>query len=417
MTTFNETTRQAVDSVGSLLAVVNLVRSGRVRTRPGLARALGLGRTVIAQRVDQAIDIGYLEESELGESTGGRAPRNLRFRAERGRIIVCALGALHIRVGVSDLDGTILRSDHREWDITEGPKPTLQVAQDMIDALLAGLDDEPTWGIAVGVPGPVDFTTGRPVSPPIMPGWDAVDIRGAFERKYHARTWVDNDVNLLALAERARRSDTKNLDLIYLKVGTGIGAAFLFDGQLHRGVSGAAGDIGHTPDRRDDSYGCRCGKTGCLEASAGGWALLRDADAALAAGEDSELRSTADARPLIPEDLALAARRFDQLALRLVGRSAERTGEAIAVLVNALNPSVVVTGGAISSANDAFTVPFARTIQEAALPLTARNLSIVHSQADRDEPIAGGNALVIEQLFERTFSDWFADGAPGSPKH
>jgi len=415
MTTYTETTRQAVDSVGSLLAVVNLVRTGRARTRPGLAQTLGLGRTVIAQRVDQAIDVGYLEESELGESTGGRAPRTLRFRSERGHIVVCALGALHIRVGVSDLDGTILRSDHREWDIAQGPKATLQVAQDMIDSLLAGVDSSPIWGVAVGVPGPVDFATGRPVTPPIMPGWDAVDIRGAFERKYRARTWVDNDVNLLALAERARRGDDEHLDLIYLKVGTGIGAAFLFDGHLHRGVSGAAGDIGHTPVANGDGLTCRCGKTDCLEATAAGWALIRDAQDALDTGEASDLRPTSEARALVPEDLALAARRFDQLALRLVGRSAERAGAAVAVLVNALNPSVVVTGGAISSANDAFTVPFARAVHEAALPLTARNLSIVHSQADRDEPIAGGNALVIEQLFERSFSEWFADGQPTAP--
>ncbi|MGH1549601.1 ROK family protein [Leifsonia poae] len=414
MTVPLESPRQGADSVASLLAVVNLVRTGQARTRPGLMQALGLGRAVIAQRVEQAIDIGYLEESELGESTGGRAPRTLRFRADRGRILVCAMGGLHLRVGVSDLNGTILASDRSEWDISAGALETLAVAGELIDDLLAREEagTAPIWGIGVGVPGPVDFATGRPVAPPIMPGWDGFDLRGHFEQRYNATTWVDNDVNLLALAERSRRGPDDDLNLIYLKVGTGIGAAFVFDGELYRGASGAAGDIGHSRDLRGETVECRCGRTGCLEATASGWALVRDAEAALAAGEPSELAAVRKEHPIRPEDIAIAARHFDQLALRLVGLSAERTGETIANLTNALNPSAIVVGGAISSGADAFVVPFRRIVADRALPLISQKLTVSRSQGNPDEPIRGGNALVVEQLFERTFAAWFADGTP-----
>ena len=96
------------DEVTSLLRIVNMVRTGDASTRPEIGRVTGLGRGVVTQRVDQAIEMGYLEDGEFGPSSGGRAPRTLRFRGDRGRIIVCALGALHIHVGIAMLEGDIL---------------------------------------------------------------------------------------------------------------------------------------------------------------------------------------------------------------------------------------------------------------------------------------------------------------------
>ena len=157
---------------------------------------------------------------------------------------MCALGALHIHVGVAMLEGDILEQTHRAWDISRGPAETLDTALAMIDEVLARTPDVPVWGISVGIPGPVDFASGRPVAPPIMPGWNGFDIRRRFEERYDAPVWVDNDVNLLALNERARRRD-EHLDLIYCKVGSGIGAGLLSQGRIHRGANGAAGDIGH----------------------------------------------------------------------------------------------------------------------------------------------------------------------------
>ena len=109
------------DEVTSLLRIVNMVRAGDASTRPEIGRVTGLGRGVVTQRVDQAIEMGYLEDGEFGPSSGGRAPRTLRFRSGRGRIIVCALGALHIHVGVAMLEGDILEQSHRTWDIARGP--------------------------------------------------------------------------------------------------------------------------------------------------------------------------------------------------------------------------------------------------------------------------------------------------------
>ncbi|MDH2444852.1 ROK family protein [Amnibacterium sp. CER49] len=395
------------DEVVSLLRIVNLVRTGEAGTRPEIGRLTGLGRGVVTQRVDAAIEMGFLEDGEFGPSSGGRAPRRLRFRAEQGVIAICALGALHLRVGLAHLDGRIVASDHRPWDIARGPEETLEVAFGMLDRLLDDAGTPDVWASAVGVPGPVDFEHGMPVAPPIMPGWNGFDVRGRFARRFGAPVWVDNDVNLLALAERTRRGDD-DIDLIYCKIGTGIGAGLLTRGRIHRGANGAAGDVGHV--RLPGSVEpCRCGKRGCLEAEAGGWAVVREAERAVANGAGGPLAALGT---LTPESVAVAAMNGDALAIALVEHAAQRVGESLAALVNMFNPSVIVVGGAVSAAGETFLAQVRQRVYELSLPLATRDLAIVRSHGDADEPLRGGAALAIEQLFEATFPRWFAAGRP-----
>ncbi|MBB5138479.1 putative NBD/HSP70 family sugar kinase [Thermocatellispora tengchongensis] len=400
------------DATTSLLAIVNLVRKGEATTKPDIGRVTGLGRGVVTQRVEQAITLGYLEEADFGPSSGGRAPRTLRFRAERGRILVCAMGALHLRVGVTDLDGRILARSHRVWDIASGPDATTAMAMRMFDDILDADARSRIWGVGVGVPGPVEFESGRPVAPPIMPGWNGFDVRRPFIERFGAPVWVDNDVNLLALSERSRRRESGQDDLIYFKVGSGIGVGLLSKGHLHRGANGAAGDIGHVRIH-DAGRLCRCGKTGCLEASAGGWALVRDALEAVERGESQALAAVRERTgEITPVDISIAAQNGDAVSIGLVQRSARLVGESLATLVNVFNPAVIVVGGAISASGEIFLAEVRQRVYELSLPLATRDLVLVRSINDEDDPIRGGAELVREQLFEIHFGRWFAEGQP-----
>ncbi len=399
------------DEVTSLLRVVNLVRTGEATTRPEISRLTGLGRGVVTQRVDQAMELGFLADSEYAPSTGGRAARTLRFRVEAGRIAVCALGALHIRVGIADLGGELLKTAHRNWDIARGPAATLDEVMQMLDELVDG-DDIPIWGVVVGLPGPVDFETGRPVAPPIMPGWNGFDVRRRFESRFDAPVWVDNDANLLTFNERARRH-REYADLIYCKIGTGIGAGLLSRGRIHRGANGAAGDIGHVRVSGSDAV-CRCGKIGCLEAVAGGWAMVRDAEVALANDRTGYLAKRAEEADgqLSPEMIARAAEDGDALSIALIQQSARVVGESIAALVNMFNPSAIVVGGAAAAAGELYLAEVRQRVYELSLPLATRDLVIVNSANDEAEPLRGGAELAREELFEVTFPRWFALGRP-----
>ena len=398
------------DEVTSLLRIVNLVRTGEATTRPEIGKVTGLGRGVVSQRVDQAIQMGFLGDGEFGASSGGRAPRTLRFRADRGRIVICALGAAHMRVGVAALDGDILEHAHRAWDIAQGPEKTIDAVMSLIDDVLKKDAKVPVWGVVVGLPGPVDFASGQPVAPPIMPGWNGYDVRTPFEERFNAPVWVDNDSNLLALGERARRRDSL-MDLIYCKIGSGVGAGLLSKGRIHRGANGAAGDIGHVRVSDSDAQ-CRCGKIGCLEAVAGGWALVRDAEQAIKEGAISSLAPRANKGALTLEDITLAAHDGDSLAITLVQKSARVAGETISALVNMFNPGVIVIGGAMGSAGEVFLAEVRQRVYELSLPLATRDLTITLSVNDEREPLRGGAELAREQLFDVTFPRWFSEGRP-----
>jgi predicted NBD/HSP70 family sugar kinase len=299
---------------------------------------------------------------------------------------------------------------HRTWDIAQGPGKTIDAVMALVDDVLKKHPDVPVWSVVVGLPGPVDFATGHPVAPPIMPGWNGFDVRTPFEERFNAPVWVDNDSNLLALGERARRRDAFT-DLIYCKIGSGVGAGLLSKGRIHRGANGAAGDIGHVRVS-DSNVQCRCGKTGCLEAVAGGWALVRDARQAIKEGVATSLATQEKKGALTFEDITLAAQAGDPLAITLIQKSARVAGETISALVNMFNPGVIVIGGAMGSAGEVFLAEVRQRVYELSLPLATRDLTITLSVNDEREPLRGGAELAREQLFDVTFPRWFAEGRP-----
>ena len=171
-------------------------------TRADLARHTGLSRSTVAQRVDALLASGLVREAGGTASTGGRPPTILAFNHEAGVVLVADLGATHARLAISDLAGTPLAERASDLEIGLGPEEVLTWVSARFDELLeeSGRAAEDVRGIGIGVPGPVEFATGRPVNPPIMPGWDDFDIPGWFAGRYAAPVLVDNDVNIMARA-------------------------------------------------------------------------------------------------------------------------------------------------------------------------------------------------------------------------
>jgi predicted NBD/HSP70 family sugar kinase len=143
--------------------------------------------------------------------------------------------------------GTLVDQLELPLDIAEGPQPVLAKVTQLLQHLIERnyIERNLLWGVGIGVPGPVEFSTGMAVSPPIMPGWDGYPIRDHLAQLYRVPVWVDNDVNLLALGELRAGAARGERDAVYLKIGTGIGAGIIGAGRLHRGADGCAGDIGH----------------------------------------------------------------------------------------------------------------------------------------------------------------------------
>src|SRR6478735_8860195 len=245
-------------------SVLQLIRDREGMTRSDLARITGLARSTVAQRVDALLAHELVYEAGGTASTGGRPPTLLTFNQRAGVVLVADLGATHSRLAASDLAGAPLAEEAFDMDIAAGPEKVLGMVDEHFTALLGELGREPADVRGIGVPGPVAFSKGQPVKPPIMPGWNGFPIPRWFAGRYDAPVLVDNDVNIMALGEHW--SHWRDLDhLLYVKVGTGIGSGIVSGRGIHRGGDGAAGDIGHIRVSEHDDAICRCGNRGCLE--------------------------------------------------------------------------------------------------------------------------------------------------------
>ncbi|MEW9555699.1 ROK family transcriptional regulator [Nonomuraea sp. NPDC050783] len=367
---------------GSAGDVLTLISAGSATTRSDLARLTGLARSTISQRVDALIERGLVEEIESGESTGGRPPRQLRLHTEEHAFAGVDLGATHCRVALMDISGRVLAACEDPVLVGEGPEKVLAHVDQRLDRLLAeaGRARPMLRAIGIGVPGPVEFATGRPNNPPIMPGWNDYPVPEYFGDE--VSVLVDNDVNVMALGEH-RHSFAGASHLLFVKVGTGIGCGIVADGKLHRGAQGSAGDIGHIRVSGHEDAGCRCGNSACLEAVAGGAAIARRL---------TELGLPAETGA----DVVALVQSGNTQALRLVREAGRLIGEVLAGLVNFFNPEVIVIGGALSRVHEHLLAGIRETVYRRSLPLATHHLSITPSRTGIDAAALGAGLLAIE---------------------
>ncbi len=319
------------------------------------------------------------------------------------------------------LDGRILASHAEPADIADGPDAALGRVEELFASSGASARALPgrLWGIGIGLPGPVEFRTGRPISPTIMPGWDGYPVRRRFADRYDAPVWVDNDVNVLALGEWRRGVAAGHDNVIVIKLGTGIGAGIISDGRLHRGAQGSAGDVGHIQVSDDRTVVCRCGNTGCLEAMAGGAAIARDGEAAAREGRSVRLLAALEARGAVTaEDVATAASFGDPVAMELLQLAGRRVGTMLAGVVNFFNPSLVVLSGGVARSGDVLLAAIREAVYGRGLPLATRDLLIRRSSLGGLAGVIGASSMVVDQLFAReSLARWVGAGEPsGMPE-
>ncbi len=383
--------------------VIRVLRLNSQTSRTEIAHITGWSRAKTSHEVNALIKKGYLVEVGEGNSNGGRKPRLLRFNTGLGYIVGIDIGATSLEVVLADINGSILRRAVEPADVRQPPDDILGRCSVLIlDLILAqGIRPEQILGIGVGVPGPVDFTRGVLVAPPLMPDWENFPIRNYFKETFQsAYVVVDNDVNIMALGEQ-RSGDAANLDhFLVIKIGTGIGCGIMAGRKIHRGSDGCAGDIGHICVDKEGPI-CRCGNRGCLEAMAAGPAIAEKAMQAARDGKSELLKKMMDNNHgvLTPENVNSACREGDEAALEIIRSSGQMIGDVLAGLVNFFNPSHIFIGGGIANFGNHLLIAIKRAVLRRSLPLATTNLAISFSRTGSDAGVIGAIMLALEYLF------------------
>jgi len=361
-----------------------IFRDGMQHTRADLAHETGLSRSTISLRLEPLIDAGLLIPASEAISTGGRPSASLMLNKTAFVVAGVDFGATHATAALADLGGNILVSIETKRQVSDGPEVCLRWMIEALKHLLAGqgLGEESLWAIGIGLPGPVEHSSGKPAKPPIMPGWDGYDVPARVNSELSAKVLVDNDVNVMALGER--HVNYPDIDhLIFLKVSTGIGSGIISHGRLQRGAQGTAGDIGHVRVSRGGEVACICGNFGCLEAVASAPAVTREI-----VSKGLPVRNTSD--------LIDALKRSKMEAVQAVRQAGRDIGEVVGTCISLLNPQIIVIGGSLTYGGDHLIAGVREVVYGRSMPLAIENLTVVQSKAGKEAGIIGASVMAIE---------------------
>ncbi|GAB3124406.1 ROK family transcriptional regulator [Glaciibacter psychrotolerans] len=367
--------------------ILNLVRSGSAASRADIARSTGLSPSTVTARVESLIQSGYLREGGQGNSRGGRRPRHLEVNPTSGAVLGVDLGAHHASFALFDLSGAILAERHLPMDIADGPQRILQWIADQATSMVAesAAEGQELRAIGLGLPGPVESRGRTLVSPSRMPGWNGVDAAALLSSLSGVPALVGNDANLMAIGEYVSLSEPVD-QLVFVKAGSSIGCGVIAAGSLHNGHRGIAGDISHVSVPNAPHTLCSCGRWGCLDAVAGGAAIVTSLRAA---GVD--VSNTA-------EVIALAENGHP-LATQTLREAGTRTGGVLATIVNFFNPQRLVLGGALSEA-EAFVAGLRSAIYTECMPMATDYLEIVVSETKARGGVIGAAWMMLDHLFD-----------------
>lgn len=358
--------------------VLNLLRTQGPLSRTTLAQKTGLAPSVLTRLVRTLIQEGVVREIGKAQSNGGRRPTLISLNPTWA----CAIGVkveknrlLGARV---DLLGNIQARSALPFPPSPPPNLFYQLTHSLVDRLSQGR----ILGVGIGVSGFVDPRSGVDLYSPIL-GWLEVPVRGPLEELLGLPVWVENDVNALTLAECWYGAGRRFRNFVCVTVGEGIGAGVVIEGDLYRGATGGAGELGHTT-LHPEGPRCRCGERGCLEVYA------------------SDQFLSAQAQKLgfqdIPQ-LIQAARSGHGPAKDAFAAMGRALGIGCKNLVNLLNPEAIVLGGERLDAWELFLPAFEEEVRRHSFPKEAEELAIVPAQLGEDGFLIGAATLAVQEFF------------------
>ncbi len=391
----------------SLALLLNLVRTETATTRQELERHSELGRAVVADRLTTMIDLGLLREGELGQATGGRAPRQMRFRQDAGSLLVSAIDQNSIALGIADLNGQMLVEHHEAAQLDAGPKAVLERLATIFDWLLKETEKPAPWGIGLALPGPIEKPVAAFGTVPVLQGvqsWQGFPFLERLSVRFGVPIFARSGVQTMTMGEAKAGGGRGYSDIIYVKLGRSISAGLISEGRLHRGAQGAAGMIGHS--RVGDEV---------LGAVAGADALAREGTVAAEEGRSPYLaQALARQGEVSVVDIGHAAQMGDLFCVELLGRCGRMVGEALAPLTNLINPALIVIGGLVAeSGGDSLLAGIREAVYRQSHPMVSRDLQIMRSQMGASAGLVGAAQVVVEELFSPwTLPGWIGHGTP-----
>lgn len=309
------------------------------------------------------------------------------------KYIGCDLGGTNFRVAIVDVDsGEVLHQAVIPTLAREGYEAVIKRMADLILQVIetAKMQKDEIGGIGIGVPGVLDLDKGETLLLPNLPGtWAHVPLRDKITQLTGLPTTLLNDVRAKTNGEWLVGAGQGVDTVAVFAIGTGIGGGLIINGQLHLGIGGTGGELGHTIIEYNGPR-CGCGNYGCLEVYASGPAIAASGMKAVAQGLTTTLGELCEynLNRITPELIARAALAGDEIAKDIYEKAGFYIGIAAANICASLGPRRIIISGGVAQAGDLLLEPIRRTIRERVHVMPVEQVEVVLSQL-------GDNAGVI----------------------
>jgi glucokinase len=306
------------------------------------------------------------------------------------------LGGTNVRAALISRDGEIRHHVRAATASRGGVYAVVDQIVSMLDRVIDDGNVGTDVGLGVVAPGPLEPKDGVVRFAPNLPGWDNVPLARLLYERLDRPVYLGNDGNCAALGESMFGAGQGVSNLLYLALGTGLGAGIIHRGQLIEGVAGLGGEVGHVSINQSGPR-CTCGGIGCLEAYVGGWAIQRQGELALHSERSEIIRELAADGPVTAELVSKAASMDDPVSKLIFARAGQALAVGVGGLVNVFNPELIVIGGGLARAGDLIMEPFRATLPQYTMRPIFAHVSIVPSSLGQDTGLYGAAALVFYQ--------------------
>jgi len=315
-------------------------------------------------------------------------------------VLAIDLGGTKILTALVSNKGEIIVRERCLTLADEGPTPVIERLLSAMDSILRleSLKPSNLDSISIAAAGAVDLEKGLVTLSPNLPGWHDVPLGEVVRKRYGVKVFLVNDASAAALGEHRFGSGKGVKNLVFLAIGTGIGGGIIINGELHQGISGSAGEIGHMTIDLNGRH-CACGNVGCLETLVSGRAIAGEAKRRLDQGEKSTLADIMAGKTdeITAEKVGVAARDGDSLALDIITKTGACLGAGLVNLVNIFNPEMIVIGGGVAKLGELLLEPARQVVREKAFPMSAQAVRIVTARLGEEAGIYGAAIFAREQ--------------------
>jgi predicted NBD/HSP70 family sugar kinase len=378
--------------------IIQFLDKHELATISEIGKELNVSTPKIISTINELLEENLLHDNGKIESTGGRRANQFKLASGSVYFMGVEVSKYHISLGLMDLNKNMLQApSHIPFKLKNSQdslEKLINIINDFINA--TGLAKSKILRIGINLTGRINQVTGHNYN---FFQFTDLPIREIIEKATGIKTHIDNDSRAMAFAEYCSGVVEKEKNILFVNLDYGIGLGIIINGEIYYGKSGFSGEFGHNPIY-DNEMICQCGKKGCLETEASGFAVLRNVQEKLKAGVGSILqREHKKIDEITLEEIVLACNQDDILAIESVSVVGEKLGKAVASLINIFNPELVILGGLLSTTNEYIRLPIKSSLNKYSSSLVNNDTQLKTSKLGLSAGVMGACLLVRRTIF------------------